>query len=188
VANTRDSDRVCKNTERWQTNKAKDGYVREDLTSPLYVSTQNKNRGKKMRFLGMDTCPSLNDIMEIRCNKCTRSEQGYDLYTCRVACVTSVSRGSLYETFGNKCVKILKFWRTELSYAQNKNRGRKKRLLRMDTCPSLTDIIEIMCNTSTIWSVKFQIIFWNFSDSIVEVNAVVRHFHQPWVLIRQIWQ
>ena len=28
--------------------------------------------------------------------------------------VTSVSRGSLYETFGNKCVKILKFWRTEL--------------------------------------------------------------------------
>jgi hypothetical protein len=30
---------------------------------------QNKNRGKKMRLLGMDTCPSLNDIMEIRCNK-----------------------------------------------------------------------------------------------------------------------
>jgi hypothetical protein len=29
-----------------------------------------------MRLLGMDTCPSLNDIMEIRCNKCTRSEQG----------------------------------------------------------------------------------------------------------------
>jgi hypothetical protein len=36
---------------------------------------------------------------------------------------------SLYEKFGNKCVKILKFWRTELSYAQNKNRGRKMRLL-----------------------------------------------------------
>ena len=33
---------------------------------------------KKMRLLGMDTCPSLNDIMEIRCNRCTRSEQGYD--------------------------------------------------------------------------------------------------------------
>jgi hypothetical protein len=39
---------------------------------------QNKNRGKKIHLLGMDTCPSLNDIMEIRCNKCTRSEQGYD--------------------------------------------------------------------------------------------------------------
>jgi hypothetical protein len=26
----------------------------------------------------VDTSPSLNDIMEIRCNKCTRSEQGYN--------------------------------------------------------------------------------------------------------------
>ena len=25
---------------------------------------------------------------------------------------------------------------------------------------------------------------WNVSDPIVEVNAVVRHFRQPWVLIR----
>ena len=32
-----------------------------------------------MRLLGMDTCPSLNDIMKIRCNKCTRSEQVFDL-------------------------------------------------------------------------------------------------------------
>ena len=47
--------------------------------------------------------------------------------------VTSVRRGSLYEKFGNKCVKILKFWRTELSYAQNKNWGKKMRLLGMDT-------------------------------------------------------
>jgi hypothetical protein len=39
--------------------------------------------------------------------------------------VTSVSRGSLYEKFGNKWVKILKFWRTELSYAQNKKQGQK---------------------------------------------------------------
>ena len=60
--------------------------------------------------------------------------------------VTSVSRGSLYEKFGNKCVKILKFWRTELSYAQNKNRGKKMRLLEMDTCPSLNDIKDIRCN------------------------------------------
>ena len=31
------------------------------------------------------------------------------------------------------------------------------------------------------------LIFWNFSDPIVEVNAVVRYFRQPWVLIRTIW-
>jgi hypothetical protein len=43
--------------------------------------------GEKMGLLGMDTCPSLNDIMEIRCNKCTRSEQGYDFLTCGVACL-----------------------------------------------------------------------------------------------------
>jgi hypothetical protein len=30
--------------------------------------------------------------------------------------------------------------------------------------------------------------FWNFSDRIVEVNAVVRHFRHPWVLIQKIWQ
>jgi hypothetical protein len=36
-------------------------------------------------------------------------------------------------------VKILKFWRTELSYAQNKNRGKKIRLLGMDTYPSLNN-------------------------------------------------
>jgi hypothetical protein len=63
--------------------------------------------------------------------------------------VTSVSPGSLYEKFGNKCVKILKFWRTELSYAQNKNRGKMMRLLGMDTCPSLNDIMEIRCNKYT---------------------------------------
>jgi hypothetical protein len=39
--------------------------------------------------------------------------------------VTSIIRRCLYEKFGNKCVKILTFWRTELSYAQNKNRGKK---------------------------------------------------------------
>jgi hypothetical protein len=63
--------------------------------------------------------------------------------------VTSVSRQSLYEIFVNKCVKILKFCRTELLYAQNKNRGKKMRLLRMDTCPSLNDIMEIRCNKCT---------------------------------------
>jgi hypothetical protein len=48
---------------------------------------QNKNRGEKMRLLGMDTYPSLNDIMEIMCNKCTRSEQVYDFLTCGVSCL-----------------------------------------------------------------------------------------------------
>jgi hypothetical protein len=52
----------------------------------------------------------------------------------------------LYEKFGDKCVKILKFWRTDLSYAQNKNRGEKMRLLGIDTCPSLNDIMEISAN------------------------------------------
>jgi hypothetical protein len=155
--------------------------------------------------------------------------------------VTSVSRGYLYEKFGNKCVKILKFRRTELSYAQNKNRGKKMRLLGMDTCPSLNDIMEIrrnkcirseqgydynlmltsncMCrpyiNTNNPqgmqlgrfknrtparfeyiycalffcrYSLLLYLNFWNFSDPIVEVNAVVRHFRHPWVLIRKIWQ
>ena len=63
--------------------------------------------------------------------------------------VRKVPKISLYEKFGNKCVKILKFWRTELSYAQNKNRGKKMRLLGMDTCPSLNDIMEIKCNKCT---------------------------------------
>ena len=63
--------------------------------------------------------------------------------------VTSVSRGSLCKQIGNKCVKILKFWRTELSYAQNKNRSKKMRLLGMDTCPSLNDVKEIRCNKCT---------------------------------------
>ena len=40
-------------------------------------------------------------------------------------------------------MKILKFWRTELSYGQNKNRGEKMRLLGMDACPRLNDIMEI---------------------------------------------
>jgi hypothetical protein len=36
-----------------------------------------------------------------------------------------------------------------------------------------------------VWNVSYPkiIIFWNFSDPIVEANAVVRHFRQPWILI-----
>jgi hypothetical protein len=55
----------------------------------------------------------------------------------------------LIRKIGNKCVKILKFWRTELSYAQNKKRDKNMRLLGMDACPSLNDIMEIRCNTCT---------------------------------------
>jgi hypothetical protein len=50
-----------------------------------------------------------------------------------------------HEKWGNKGVKILKFWRTELSYKQNKNRCERVRLLVIDTCPSLNKIIEIWC-------------------------------------------
>ena len=37
----------------------------------------------------------------------------------------SIQRRVLYEKFGNKCVKILKFWKTELSYAQKQKQERK---------------------------------------------------------------
>ena len=58
---------------------------------------------------------------------------------------TSVIRRVLYEKWSNKWVKILKFWRNELSYAQNKTKDEKQRLLGIDTCPSLNDIMEIRC-------------------------------------------
>jgi hypothetical protein len=85
----------------------------------------------------------------------------------------SIQRRVLYEKFGNKCVKILKFWKTELSYAQNKNRSEKMRLLGMDTCSSLNDIMEIRCaDGSDIPLHNFNdrvrkapyLNFWNFSD------------------------
>jgi hypothetical protein len=69
--------------------------------------------------------------------------------------VTSVSRGSLYEKFGNKCVKILKFWRTELSYAQNKNRGKQVRLLGMDRKVPKIYYLNVKVNNST--NIKKQI-------------------------------
>jgi hypothetical protein len=49
--------------------------------------------------------------------------------------VTSVIRGVLCEKCGNKCVKILKFWKTELSYAQNKNRSEKMPILEKPPPP-----------------------------------------------------
>jgi ribosomal protein S27E len=48
---------------------------------------QNKQRFEKERLLGIDTCPSLNDIMEIRCIKCNRSEQVYDFKSFGVSCL-----------------------------------------------------------------------------------------------------
>ena len=47
------------------------------LENCAIVCTKQK-QSEKMLLLGMDTCPSLNGIMEIRCIKCTRSEQVYD--------------------------------------------------------------------------------------------------------------
>jgi hypothetical protein len=35
---------------------------------------------------------------------------------------------------------------------------------------------------------RFEYIYCTFPEPIVEVNAVVRHFRHPWVLIRNIWQ
>jgi hypothetical protein len=54
---------MCENLKFWRT----------DLSH-----AQNNNRGEVMRLLEMDIYPSLDDIMEIRCNKCTGSEQLYD--------------------------------------------------------------------------------------------------------------
>ena len=54
---------MCENLKFWKT----------DLSH-----AQNNNRGEVMRLLEMDAYPSLDDIMEIRCNKCTRSGQVYD--------------------------------------------------------------------------------------------------------------
>ena len=42
-------------------------------------------------------------------------------------------------------MEILKFWRTELSYAQNKNRDEKVHLLGIDNGPSLNEIMKIRC-------------------------------------------
>ena len=61
---------MCENLKFW----------RNDLSHE-----QNNNRGEEMRLLEMDTYPSLDDIMDIRCNKCTRSEQVYDFQTWGVS-------------------------------------------------------------------------------------------------------
>ena len=58
---------------------------------------------------------------------------------------TSVIRKVPCEKSSNKWVKILKFWRIEMSYVQNKNRGGKVRLLGIATCPNVNDIMDIMC-------------------------------------------
>jgi hypothetical protein len=45
------------------------------------------------------------------------------------------------------------------------------------------------CDSSVFPNFKiFTHLLPNFSDPIVEVNAVVRHFRHRWVLIRNIWQ
>jgi hypothetical protein len=58
-------------------------------------------------------------------------------------CIYFNDRVRKVKKIGNKCLKNVNFWRTELSYGQSKNRGRKMRLLGIDTCPSLNDVMEI---------------------------------------------
>ena len=42
-------------------------------------------------------------------------------------------------------MKILIFWSTEISHAQSKKKGENARLLGIETCPSLNEIMEIRC-------------------------------------------
>jgi hypothetical protein len=84
-----------------------------------------------------------------------------------------------YEKFGNNCVKILKFWRTELSYAQDKNRGKKMPLLGMDTCPRLNDIISNFLFANS-FSIKF-LYFFIISSLFPYFNLFVSIFIQSYV-------
>jgi hypothetical protein len=90
--------------------------------------------------------------------------------------VVIICNGSLiYNYMCNQCLsKILKFWRTELSYAQNKNRGKKMLLLGMDTCPSLNDIMEIRCNKCTRSEQEVTYHCINFNDRF---RKVPKNFH-----------
>ena len=47
-------------------------------------------------------------------------------------------------------MNILKFWRTKLSYAQNKNRGEQVRFLGINIWLSLNDLMEIRCINSNV--------------------------------------
>jgi hypothetical protein len=50
-------------------------------------------------------------------------------------------------------------------------------------CAYDSSVLQNLSHTSPqVENTSNQIIFWNFSDPIVEVNAVVRHLRQPWVL------
>jgi hypothetical protein len=68
-----------------------------------------------------------------------------------------------------------------------------KKYVERDTCIHPVDIkwqqdVLLKCKVPLQLKKNINLNFWNFSDPIVEVNAVVRHFRQPWVLIRKIWQ
>jgi hypothetical protein len=62
----------------------------------------------------------------------------------------------------------------------------KKKKSVNNTVNSIYTTIKRSCININDRVRKIKIIFWNFSDPIVEVNAVVRHFRHPWVLIRNI--
>jgi hypothetical protein len=70
------------------------------------TSRQNMQRGERERLLGIDTCPSLNDIMEIRCIKCNRSEQVYDYPKHRLVRIDAGVTNPIL--FSNKGLKVKK--------------------------------------------------------------------------------
>jgi hypothetical protein len=84
----------------------------------------------------------------------------------------SIQRRVLCEQFGTKRVKILKFWRTELLYAPNKIRGEKMRLLRMDTCPSLNDIISSLF---PYFNLFVSIFIQSYVDIKLHVSTLYRY-------------
>jgi hypothetical protein len=62
---------------------------------------------------------------------------------CQIVRIVPFVDGSRYTINGPVTTTEFRMHCFELSYAQNKNRGEKMRLLGMDTCPRLNDIMEI---------------------------------------------
>ena len=75
--------------------------------------------------------------------------------------------------------KYEKFW----NQMNNKNNTRRNiyKILSID----YTNRVQIDTPNKYIHD---QLVAWNFSDPIVKVNAVLRHFRQSWFLTRKNWQ
>ena len=72
-----------------------------------------------------------------------------------------MKRNGFHEKYGDKRVKILKFWINELSYIQNTNRDEKRDLYWVDACPNFNDTMKIRCvkrrSTGGEWLCDFTI-------------------------------